>query len=80
MDSLDLVCYHLDLLPVYERGQKRKEGIYSVQGLDAEVDLSEFANGNASFDAVLILKSAVKQLATEVHERHHLALERRERD
>lgn len=61
----------LGLVPYIGRGGRVEEGKYTLEGLNAPVDLSACAE-----DEISILKTALKQLSEESDNAYHMSIER----
>lgn len=59
------------LVPYVDRWGKIKEGVYTIEGLHAPVDLSACAEDEKS-----ILKTAMRQLSEIIDNSFHMAIER----
>jgi hypothetical protein len=68
---MTIIAGYCGLVPYTDRFGKVKEGVYTIEGLNAPVDLSACAEDEKS-----ILKTALRQLSEIVDESYHMGIER----
>jgi len=68
---LTQIAKHCGMIPYTDRFGMIKEGLYSLEGFEAPIDLSACAEDEKS-----ILKTAVKQLSEQADEAYHNAIEK----
>ena len=68
---LTLIAKACGMVPHKDRFGTTRDGVYTLEGLEAPVDLSACAEDEKS-----ILKTALKQLSEEVDDAEHNAIER----
>ncbi len=72
---LTAMAKNCGMIPYMNRWGKIEEGKYTLEGLEAPIDLSACAEDEKS-----ILRTAVRQLSEQVDESYHNAIERDLRD
>lgn len=70
-DTLTAICKGLRFIPYTNRLGNAVEGVYTLEGLHAPVDLSACAE-----DETAILKEAVSQLSQSTDDLYHVGIER----
>ena len=68
---MTIIAGYCGLVPYVDRWGKIKEGVYTIEGLHAPVDLSACAEDEKS-----ILKTALRQLSEQAEESYQNAIER----
>jgi hypothetical protein len=68
---MTIIAGYCGLVPYIDRYGKIKDGVYTMVGYHAPVDLSACAEDEKS-----ILKTALKQLSEQIDESYHNAIER----
>lgn len=69
-DNLTEIAKKCNLVPHTNRFGRASEGVYTLEGYEAPIDLSACAE-----DEISILKTALEQLSKSIDDAYHMAIE-----